>query len=54
MSTSLLYHGFGIRGIVYKQTEYKEGKIILWVETPKDQLKCATCESKDVRLRGQK
>jgi hypothetical protein len=54
MSTSLLYHGFGIRGIVYKRIEYKDRKILVWVETPREQLKCATCESKEVRLRGKK
>jgi len=27
MSTSLLYHGFGIRGYKYKNTKYKGGSV---------------------------
>lgn len=54
MSTSLLYHGLGIRGIVYQKTEYVKNKIIIWVNQSRDQLKCATCGSKDVCLRGRK
>jgi len=26
MSTSLLYHGFGIRGYEYRSTEYRRGE----------------------------
>ena len=29
MSTSLLYHGFGIRGYRYVRTEYVEGGVVL-------------------------
>ena len=28
MSTSLLYHGFGIRGYRYEKTEYVQGEIV--------------------------
>lgn len=54
MSTSLLYHGYGIRGVKYKKTEYRNSKIIFWVEQPRQHMKCATCHSKDVILRGGK
>jgi hypothetical protein len=27
MSTSLLYHGFGIRGYEYVRTEYRAGEV---------------------------
>ena len=29
MSTSLLYHAFGIKDYIYSKTEYKKGKVIL-------------------------
>jgi hypothetical protein len=29
MSTSLLYHGFGIRGYQYAKTVYVEGELVL-------------------------
>ena len=28
MSTSLLYHAFGMRGYVYEATEYRKGRIV--------------------------
>jgi transposase len=52
MSTSLLYHGFGIRGYRYVKTEYVEGKVIFHVEQPRERLCCAACESRNVVLRG--
>jgi len=52
MSTSLLYHGFGIRGYRYVKTEYVEGKVIFRVEQPRERLRCAACESQNVVLRG--
>ena len=36
MSTSLLYHGFGIRGYRYVRTEYIEGAVVFTiVQDPK-------------------
>jgi transposase len=54
MSTSLLYHGFGVREIVYQRTEYGPNKIVIGVVHAQDRLKCATCGSSDVSLRGKK
>ena len=31
MSTSLLYHAFGARGIEYQRTEYREGGLYFFV-----------------------
>jgi len=31
MSTSLLYHGFGIRGYQYVKTEYEGGQVVFTV-----------------------
>ena len=31
MSTSLLYHGFGIRGYHYVKTAYEDGQVIFTI-----------------------
>jgi transposase len=52
MSTSLLYHGFGVRGYRYARTEYKEGAVTFVIEEPRESLCCADCGSRDVIARG--
>ena len=32
MSTSLLYHAFGIRGYRYTRTDYLEGEVVFTIE----------------------
>ena len=54
MSTSLLYHAFGLRGVHYTKAEYKEGRTIFGAELPTENLRCATCQSPRVILRGKK
>ena len=53
MSTSLLYHGFGIRGYRYEKTEYAERGIVFHVTQPKETCLCSACGSAEVVLRGQ-
>ena len=50
MSTSLLYHGFGIRGYDYWATRYQEGEIFLTIEAPRESLKCPACGSAHVHI----
>ena len=52
MSTSLLYHGFGIRGYQYVKTEYIGGKVIFTVCQEVDSLRCPVCGSRHVIRRG--
>lgn len=52
MSTSLLYHTFGIRGYEYRKTEFIEGATMFWVEPPRERLRCAGCGSAEVTVRG--
>ena len=54
MSTSLLYHGFGIRGYQYVKTEYEGGKVIFTVRQERDDLRCGACGSSNVVRRGSK
>jgi transposase len=52
MSTSLLYHAFGIRGYEYGRTEYRGGQVIFTVDQERKTLRCAACGSRDVQPRG--
>jgi len=52
MSTSLLYHGFGIRGYQYLRTKYIAGKVVFKVgQNPLD-LRCPACDSAQIIRRG--
>ncbi len=52
MSTSLLYHGFGVRGYNYERTEYKHGQVFFSLSQPRNTLRCSACGSRDVAPRG--
>ena len=52
MSTSLLYHAFGIRGYTYLRTEYHHGQVFFAIRQDPDTLRCSVCGSRDVRSRG--
>jgi transposase len=52
MSTSLLYHAFGVRGYSYQKTEYGEGKVTFTLEQPRESYRCPECGSDDVIGRG--
>ncbi|MBV8233009.1 MAG: transposase family protein [Planctomycetaceae bacterium] len=52
MSTSLLYHGFGVRGYEYVRTEYPAGQIHFTIRQPRKALRCPACGSLEVRPHG--
>jgi transposase len=52
MSTSLLYHGFGIRGYEYVKTAYEYGKVVFTIRQAAKDLRCAACGSRHVIGRG--
>jgi len=52
MSTSLLYHAFGIRGCPYVRTAYRRGEIHFTVRLERSELRCQQCGSEEVILRG--
>ncbi len=52
MSTSLLYHGFGIVGYDYIRTENREGDIIFTLSRKKFSLRCPLCKSKRIIKHG--
>ena len=52
MSTSLLYHGFGIRGYRYVRTEYIEGGVVFTIVQDPKRCRCPTCGGKNTILKG--
>ena len=52
MSTSLLYHAFGIRGYRYARTDYCEGDVVFTVEQRRQTLRCPLCGARDVTAHG--
>lgn len=52
MSTSLIYHAFGIRGYTHVRTEYAGGAIEFHLREPAERWRCAACGTWDVTSRG--
>ncbi len=52
MSTSLLYHGFGVIGYRYVRSDYREGDIIFTVTRKKFSIRCPVCKSKNIIRHG--
>lgn len=53
MSTSLLYHAFGVRGYEYVRTTYMGGTTVFRIEQPREKLRCPQCGSADVTRKGE-
>jgi transposase len=52
MSTSLLYHAFGIRGYHYTRTQYQRGQVIFTIHQKPQACRCSACGSREVKPRG--
>jgi transposase len=52
MSTSLLYHAFGIRGYQYTRTDYQDGRVIFTIHQDPQSCRCPACGSPQVKSRG--
>ena len=52
MSTSLLYHGFGLVDQEYLKTEYKNGNVIFHIQTKDGKYRCSNCGSRHVIKKG--
>ena len=52
MSTSLLYHGFALRGYQSVRTDYRDGQIHFTIRQPRKALSCPACGSRAVRPHG--
>jgi transposase len=53
MSTSLLYHAFGIRGYRYVRTDYLEGEVVFNIEQGRHTYQCPVCGSRQVTAHGE-
>jgi hypothetical protein len=52
MSTSLLYHAFGLRGYDYVKTDYADGAITFTLHQRPHTCCCSRCGSREVFCRG--
>jgi len=52
MSTSLLYHAFGIVGYHYLRQQFQGGQVNFRIEQPRERLRCPQCGCDDVWKRG--
>lgn len=52
MSTSLLYHAFGLRGYRYRRTDFVQGSVCFGIEHADETLCCPKCGSRAVRKAG--
>jgi transposase len=52
MSTSLLYHAFGLVGYQYVSQHFQGGEVTFRVRQPRERLRCPQCGSDDVWVRG--
>lgn len=52
MSTSLLYHAFGVRGYKFVSHTFKDGEVFFTVQMNRKNLCCSVCASKNIILRG--
>ena len=53
MSTSLLYHAFGVRGYQHVCTDFRQGQVEFTVRQESDTLRCSACGSDQLIRRGQ-
>jgi len=52
MSTSLLYHGFGIVGYHYVSQQFQGGQVFFRIAQARERLRCAQCGCDDLWIRG--
>ena len=52
MSTSLLYHGFGIRGYFHVHSKFQKGQILFQIKHDYWKLRCPDCKSRDFIKKG--
>jgi transposase len=52
MSTSLLYHAFGLRGYRHVRSSFADGRVTLGIRQSRDQLRCSVCGSDNVWAQG--
>ncbi len=54
MSTSLLFHAFGVKGFQLKKTEFKNGEVVFYLDQDPHELRCSLFKSTKVLRRGKR
>jgi transposase len=54
MSTSMLYHAFGVSGVEYTATDYSKGQIVIRAEMTTQCLQCPKCAGLHFTFRGKR
>ncbi len=54
MSTSILYHAFGLKGIHSEATHYLGDSVLISCRMLHEKICCPRCEAKSVSMKGQK
>jgi transposase len=52
MSTSLLYHAFGLPGYRFAGQSFQGGRVTIRIEQPRQRLRCSQCGDADVWVQG--
>lgn len=52
MSTSLLYHGWGLHGYLHESSRYEGGAVIFRISKHDDDLRCPGCDRSEVQRQG--
>lgn len=52
MSTSLLYHAFGLAGYQYVSQRFEGGRVTFRIEQPRERLRCPCCDSSELWIHG--
>jgi transposase len=52
MSTSLLYHAFGVRGYRQLRETFQDGQVIFHIEQPRERHRCSNCGLAEVWDQG--
>ena len=52
MSTTLMYHAFGLKAYTYMRTDYVNGAIFFHVKKKEAYQYCTNCRSRDVDFAG--
>jgi len=54
MSTSILYHAFGLKGIRHTSTHFKSDALIFRAEMTNDSIRCPKCGCRQASFKGRK
>jgi transposase len=52
MSTSLLYHAWGLAGYRHQSTQFLGGQVFFWIAQPRERLRCSACGTEHVLAQG--